>query len=359
MNRALLLGVGVFALGTLSGVALERGYGTGPGPAQAQVFPALGAAAADQRPLLAAHRHTGRAYVCPMHPQVLGDHPGHCPICGMDLVAREGAPPDRDDHPGADPAGDDGLVAVPGALVERLGVRTVKVGRGRVARPIEAPGYAVLGAAGRAAPVTGTRTAPFAVAGAPPAAGPDADANPIQAMTAQPLTVWVQVFERQAAWVRPGQAAQVRFPSLGPESWVGQVESVDPTVNRTTGTVQLRIRLDSLPASIRPNMYAQVRIDAEPLEDSLTVPREALIETEHATRVIVALGGGRFVPRAVRAQQTGSDQAAVLEGLTEGEEVVVAAQFLLDAEANVQAGLRRLNAGEVMAAAPHLAGPLP
>ncbi len=25
-------------------------------------------------------------YTCPMHPQVIQDHPGRCPICGMNLV---------------------------------------------------------------------------------------------------------------------------------------------------------------------------------------------------------------------------------------------------------------------------------
>src|SRR4051794_18677990 len=29
-------------------------------------------------------------YTCPMHPQVLEDHPGSCPICGMTLVKKSG-----------------------------------------------------------------------------------------------------------------------------------------------------------------------------------------------------------------------------------------------------------------------------
>ena len=30
-------------------------------------------------------------YTCKMHPQVVSDHPGTCPICGMTLVPKEGA----------------------------------------------------------------------------------------------------------------------------------------------------------------------------------------------------------------------------------------------------------------------------
>jgi Cu(I)/Ag(I) efflux system membrane fusion protein len=34
-----------------------------------------------------------KTYVCPMHPEVVKDHPGDCPICGMKLVPKEGAKP--------------------------------------------------------------------------------------------------------------------------------------------------------------------------------------------------------------------------------------------------------------------------
>lgn len=46
---------------------------------------------------------TQTEYVCPMHPQVVRDEPGTCPICGMDLGPREAAGADA--HGGMDPSG--------------------------------------------------------------------------------------------------------------------------------------------------------------------------------------------------------------------------------------------------------------
>jgi len=32
------------------------------------------------------HQHQSKKYTCPMHPGVIQDAPGNCPICGMTLV---------------------------------------------------------------------------------------------------------------------------------------------------------------------------------------------------------------------------------------------------------------------------------
>ena len=37
-------------------------------------------------------------YTCPMHPQVVKNAPGKCPICGMNLVKKEGATPEGAAH---------------------------------------------------------------------------------------------------------------------------------------------------------------------------------------------------------------------------------------------------------------------
>ena len=46
------------------------------------------AEAADDSALEHARKHLDPKYVCPMHPQIVRDQEGSCPICGMDLVAK-------------------------------------------------------------------------------------------------------------------------------------------------------------------------------------------------------------------------------------------------------------------------------
>jgi Cu(I)/Ag(I) efflux system membrane fusion protein len=82
----------------------------------------------------------------------------------------------------------------------------------------------------------------------------------------------------------------------------------------------------------------------------LSVSREAVIRTGHGDRVVLALGDGRFQPRAVVVGLEGGERVEVLSGLAEGDVVVASAQFLLDSEANLRAGLQRLAGGEEEAA---------
>lgn len=157
-------------------------------------------------------------------------------------------------------------------------------------------------------------------------------------------TVWVvaDIFEDQAEWVEEGLTAIVRMPFVLGQFWEGTVEYVYPVLDPVSRTIKVRLSLDNPREQLKPNMYAEVTIRGVPNRDSLSIPREALIRTGTSEHVIVALGDGRFRPVDVVSGMEAGDRVEILFGLSEGDEIVVSGQFLIDSEASLTAGFRRM-----------------
>jgi Cu(I)/Ag(I) efflux system membrane fusion protein len=157
-------------------------------------------------------------------------------------------------------------------------------------------------------------------------------------------SLWViaEIPESQAGWVRAGTAAEIRLASLPGEALAGRVDYVYPELSMETRTLRARIVLDGAREGLRPNMLANVTLVGEAGAPAVMIPRSALIRSGSEDRVVVALGDGRFAPRRVTAGPESGDRIVIRDGLAEGEQVVVAGQFLLDSEANLRAGLGRL-----------------
>ena len=159
-------------------------------------------------------------------------------------------------------------------------------------------------------------------------------------------SIWLlaEVFERQSEWVRLGDPAEVSLPFLPGRHWKGRVEYIYPALDPKTRTLRARLRFPNPDEALKPNMYARVRIHANPRKDVLSIPLEALIRTGRSERVILALGEGRFAVRAVESGIESGERVEILKGLKEGEEVVTSGQFLIDSEAAMRGALQRLAA---------------
>ena len=161
--------------------------------------------------------------------------------------------------------------------------------------------------------------------------------------------VWVlaEVFEREAAWVRPGQMAMVELDYLPGKMWHGTVDYVYPELDPKTRTLTVRIRFDNEDEMLRPNMFARVTIHAEDTGPVVHVPREAVIRGGNIDRVVAVLGEGRFRSRPVTLGIESGDRVAIRSGLEAGEEIVVSGQFLIDSESNIEAALARMDAQDM------------
>ena len=147
-------------------------------------------------------------------------------------------------------------------------------------------------------------------------------------------------------WVKVGQAAEVSLSYQPGKTWQGKVEYIYPDLDPKTRTLKVRLRFDNPDESLKPNMYANIKIFGGPKEDTIVIPVEALIRTGREERVIISLGEGRFEARTVTAGIESGDFVEILQGVASGDEVVTSGQFLIDSEASMRASLMRMSDDE-------------
>ena len=154
-------------------------------------------------------------------------------------------------------------------------------------------------------------------------------------------SVWVvaDVFEQDIALVKPGAKASVKINAYPDKTFEGRVAYVYPTLKAETRTVPVRIELRNPDGLLKPAMFAQVEVHAGGKGEVLTVSNSAVIDSGTRRIVFVQLTEGRFEPREVKLGRRSDNYVEVLEGVTAGEQVVVAANFLIDAESNLKAAV--------------------
>src|SRR5262245_31347807 len=154
-------------------------------------------------------------------------------------------------------------------------------------------------------------------------------------------SVWVyaQVYEYELGLVRPGQTMTITAPSLPGRRFTARVTSIDPLLDPATRTARVRALVSTPQADLRPESFVDATIEVA-LGERLAVPEDAVLDTGTHRIVFVVRSQGEFEPRAVQLGRDAQGFYEVLSGLSAGEEVVVAANFLIDSESRFRSALR-------------------
>jgi Cu(I)/Ag(I) efflux system membrane fusion protein len=158
--------------------------------------------------------------------------------------------------------------------------------------------------------------------------------------------VWVlaDVAERDLGNIAVGQTATVKPRAYPGRTFTGRVTLIYPMINKQTRTARVRIELANPDFMLKADMYTDVEIASGSEAPVLAVPENAVINSGSRQVVIVDKGEGRFEPREVKTGASGGGFVAVKDGIAESDKVVVAANFLIDAESNLKAALQGLAA---------------
>jgi Cu(I)/Ag(I) efflux system membrane fusion protein len=153
----------------------------------------------------------------------------------------------------------------------------------------------------------------------------------------------LRTYARAARSVSPGRRAQLDLPHEPGLFLPGRVVEV----NHDTGGFYTLIEADfEVPGgATHKGLFVGAYVNAGSIEDVLRIPASAVIRAEGESRVVRMRADGRFEPVVVATGFIGTEWAEVRSGLDEGDAVVVRAQFLIDSESTLRAGLSRM-AGE-------------
>jgi membrane fusion protein, copper/silver efflux system len=157
-------------------------------------------------------------------------------------------------------------------------------------------------------------------------------------------TVWVnaRIPETNVSLVTPGSRVSASATAWPGVTFEGKVIALLPEVDAQTRTLTARVELKNPDNRLAPGMFVSLQFSAPNREPQLVVPSEAVIQTGERSVVVVVNEDGSFSVANVTTGGEAEGRTAILDGLTEGQSIVLSGQFLLDSEASLKSAVTRL-----------------
>ncbi len=319
-------------------------------------------------------------YYCPMHPTMTSDHPADCPICSMRMVKREmraaGPPSHKPAGPmaGAESATPEGYapVEITPQKQQLIGVKSAPAVKRRIHKTIRTVGQiaydpelyqaqqeylkalrAFENARGTGTPGLSEQSRELVEAArvrlrllglSEPfieeiAAWDGPDKSLLLADEKGRVWLYAPIYEFELPLVKIGQTIRMEAPVLPGKTLEGPIRSIDPLLDPMTRTARVRALLTDPEKILRPQMFVNASIEVD-LGEVIAVPQEAIFDTGTRRILFVSKEEGIFEPREVVVGVKADGFAQVIQGVSEGERVVVSGNFLIDSESRLRGALQ-------------------
>ena len=310
-----------------------------------------------------------KEYYCPMHPQIVREEPGQCPICFMTLVLRSGnrATSKASAVPGH------ATIGVDADAVRLLGVRTEMVSRRLLQKKLVLPGYVAhdqelfdaqvehiktltsqkttdkelyksigprwynLGPK----PVERTRINLMrlgmdesSIDELTPTSQPDFRLLHLKDMSSD-VWVYASALSADAALIHKGDMVSIESPSFPGRTLPGKVEGIASFADMDTHAVRIRVLVHEEGEHLVPETPVGVSVSAN-FGEALAVPESAVLFSGTGEFVFIQTNPEGYKPVPIRTGRKADGFYEVMEGLEGGEAVAANGTFFLDSESRLQ-----------------------
>lgn len=315
-------------------------------------------------------------YTCPMHPAVISDKPGSCPICHMDLI-----PVSESDHTEELGESDSEVTSVRGDFQltldrqQLIGVTygevkkkilhkeikaTARVAfdpdlytaieeyRQAVKADLELRKSSIKEIQQQASELVKSSQTRLRLLGLS-----NEKIKKLGALSESPMNlllpkgkawIYAEVFENEVGGVKIGDSLEATATSLPGKVFSGKVSSISPVLSGATRTVRIQAEVPDEKGLLRSDLYLNVKIFID-LGEKLSVPEDAVLYSSGQSFVFVSKEKGKFEAREVSLGEKAGHDYEVISGLKEGESIVTSANFLIDSESRLRGVLKRATKG--------------
>ncbi len=142
----------------------------------------------------------------------------------------------------------------------------------------------------------------------------------------QRLEAVVNLPESQLPQVKVGQIASLNFAGLPVQQ--AKIVRISPVVDATSGTARVTIGIDNADLTLKAGMFAQIELQYDAKDAALLVPKRAVLAMDNTSSVFV-VKDGQVSRKQIKTGYESDSSVEVLDGLSEGDQVVTAGQASL------------------------------
>jgi len=140
------------------------------------------------------------------------------------------------------------------------------------------------------------------------------------------VKIIVNVGEKDIAKLRKGEKVRVSVDAYPKESFLGRVVKVAPAVDPRSRKLKVELEIENKDHRLKPGMFADVEIIYNEHSNVLVVPRISVLQRE-GEEILFTVDDNRAKLRVVKTGISDEERIEIVEGLTEGESVVVEGNY--------------------------------